>query len=184
MKKEEEKVKDYPITEQQAKEMFEAHSSYIYGIALMMTKQRVLADDITQETFLRAFAKYHLYDSSKPLRPWLYRIAVNMSRNLLRRKTWMRLFPGVPSEGTEHSAESFALQSESTLELWNAVSRLSPKQREVITLHYYAGLPLPETAEALGIPLGTCKSRLHAALCKLRECCELEPGLLTMKEGF
>lgn len=69
-------MKDYPITEQQAKDMFEVHSSYIYGIALMMTKQRVLADDITQETFLRAFAKYHLYDPSRPLRPWLYRIAV------------------------------------------------------------------------------------------------------------
>ncbi|MFD1906318.1 hypothetical protein ACFSQ7_23600 [Paenibacillus rhizoplanae] len=50
-------MKDYPITEQQAKDMFEVHSSYIYGIALMMTKQRVLADDITQETFSACFCK-------------------------------------------------------------------------------------------------------------------------------
>ncbi|WP_246552734.1 RNA polymerase sigma factor [Paenibacillus tritici] len=177
-------MKDYPITERQAQEMFEAHSSYIYGIALMITKQRALADDVTQETFLRAFAKYHLYDSSRPLRPWLYRIAVNMSRNLLRRKVWIRLLAGVPREETEHSAENFALQNENRLELWNAVSGLSVKLREVITLHYYAELPLPETAEVLGIPLGTCKSRLHAALRKLRGCSELEPGLLTMKEGI
>ncbi|MEK4006657.1 RNA polymerase sigma factor [Paenibacillus sp. FSL H3-0333] len=177
-------MKDYPITEQQAKDMFEAHSAYIYGIALMMTKQRVLADDITQETFLRAFAKYHLYDPSRPLRPWLYRIAVNTSRNLLRRKTWIQLLAGVTIEGKEHSAESFALHSENQLELWQAVSRLSAKLREVITLHYYAGLSLPETAEVLSIPLGTCKSRLHAALRKLRECGELDPGVLMMKEGL
>lgn len=177
-------MKQYPITEQQAKEMFEAHASYIYGIALMMTKQRALADDITQETFLRAFAKYHLYDSSRPLRPWLYRITVNMARNQLRSFTWMRLVAGVPEEGAEHSAESFALHSENQLELWNAVRNLSAKLREVITLHYYAGLSLPETAEALSIPLGTCKSRLHAALNKLRQDSGLEPGLLTMKEGF
>ncbi|WP_340023840.1 sigma-70 family RNA polymerase sigma factor [Paenibacillus sp. FSL K6-1096] len=177
-------MKDYPITEQQAKDMFEAHSSYIYGIALMMTKQRALADDITQETFLRAFAKYHLYDSSRPLRPWLYRIAINMARNHLRRFTWMRLVAGVPEKGAEHSAESFALHSENQLELWSAVSNLSAKLREVVTLHYYAGLSLPETAEVLGIPLGTCKSRLHAALNKLRDCGELDPALVMMKEGI
>ncbi|MFD2878534.1 sigma factor [Paenibacillus rhizoplanae] len=43
--------------------------------------------------------KYHLYDPSRPLRPWLYRIAVNTSRNLLRRKTWIQLLAGVPIEG-------------------------------------------------------------------------------------
>jgi len=165
--------------------MFEEHSSYIYGIALMITHQRALADDITQETFLRAFAKYHLYDSSKPLRPWLYRITVNMARSVLRRKNWMQLFTGAAAvEGTEDSAETIALQSESRMQLWNAVARLSQKQREVITLHYYAGLPLPETAMALGIPLGTCKSRLHAALQKLRKLCVLEPELLALKEGM
>lgn len=177
-------MKNYPVTEHQAREMFEEHSSYIYGIALMMTRQRALADDVTQETFLRAYSKYHLYDSSKPLRPWLYRIAVNIARNLLRRKTWMKLFAGVSQEVTAYSAESSALQNENALELWRAVAGLSPKLREVITLHYYAGLPLPETAEALGIPLGTCKSRLHAALRKLRACSALDEGLLMIKEGF
>ncbi|WP_379140045.1 RNA polymerase sigma factor [Paenibacillus sp. sgz500992] len=178
-------MKDYPITEQQAREMFEEHSAYVYGIALMITKQRALADDITQETFLRAFAKHHLYHSSKPLRPWLYRITVNIARTMLRKKTWSQLFAGTPSlDAADDSAESIALQSESDQLLWTAVSRLSQKQREVVTLHYYAALPLPETASVLGIPLGTCKSRLHAALEKLRQYCELEPELHTLKEGL
>ncbi|KWX88566.1 RNA polymerase subunit sigma-70 [Paenibacillus riograndensis] len=177
-------MKDYPIAEERAREMFEEHSSYIYGVALMLTRQRVLADDITQETFLRAFAKFDHYDDSKPLRPWLYRITVNTARNMLRKKSWKQLFTGIPAMGAEDSAEYKAMQGEDRQMLWHAVSRLSLKQREVITLHYYAGLPLPETASALGIPLGTCKSRLHAALEKLRLYYEKEPELQTLKEGL
>lgn len=174
-------MKDYPITELQARGMFEEHSSYVYGIALMITKSPTLADDITQDTFLRAFAKYDLYDSSKPLRPWLYRMTVNMSRSILRKKTWMKLFSIVPEVERDHSAESIVLHNESQRELWSVVERLSRKQREVITLHYYGGLALPETAYILGIPLGTCKSRLHAALEKIRLSSELEPELFELK---
>ncbi|KWX70000.1 RNA polymerase sigma factor [Paenibacillus jilunlii] len=177
-------MKDYPIAKERAREMFKEHSSYIYGVALMLTRQRVLADDITQETFLRAFAKFDHYDDSKPLRPWLYRITVNTARNMLRKKSWKQLFTGLPVMDAEDSAEYMAMQGEDSQMLWHAVSRLSLKQREVITLHYYAGLPLPETASALGIPLGTCKSRLHAALEKLRLHCEKEPELQTLKEGL
>lgn len=174
-------MKDYPITEQQAREMFEEHASYVYGIALMITKLPTLADDITQDTFLRAYSKYHLYDSSKPLRPWLYRMTVNMSRSMLRKKTWMKLFARVPEEQREHSAENTVMHIEGQQQLWTAVGRLSPKHCEVVTLHYYGRLSLPETASILGIPLGTCKSRLHAALEKMRLSNELEPELFELK---
>ncbi|MEK3725631.1 RNA polymerase sigma factor [Paenibacillus sp. FSL H8-0034] len=56
--------------------MYEEHAPNVYGIALMMTKSRALADDIAQEAFLRAFHKYHLYDPSKPLRQWLFKITL------------------------------------------------------------------------------------------------------------
>ncbi|OKP92412.1 RNA polymerase sigma factor [Paenibacillus sp. P32E] len=176
-------MKNYPISEERAREMFKEHSSYIYGVALMITNHRVLADDITQETFLRAFAKFNLYDDTKALRPWLYRITVNTARNMLRKKSRKQLFTGIPEVDAEDSAELMAIQSENKQLLWLAVSRLSLKQREVVTLHYYVGLPLPETALALSVPLGTCKSRLHAALKKLRQYYEKEPELQTMKEG-
>ncbi|WP_379152043.1 RNA polymerase sigma factor [Paenibacillus sp. sgz5001063] len=177
-------MENYPITEERARQIFKEHSSYIYGIALMITKHRVLADDITQETFLRAFAKFDLYDGSKPLRPWLYRITLNTARNMLRKKSWKQLFTGIPAMDVEDSAEYMAIQSENKQLLWLAVSRLSLKQREVVTLHYYVGMPLPETAFTLGIPLGTCKSRLHAALKKLRQYYEKELELQTLKEGL
>ncbi|GAB6990003.1 RNA polymerase sigma factor [Paenibacillus pini] len=177
-------MKEYLITELQAREMFEEHSTYVYGIALMITKSPTLADDITQDTFLRTYAKYHLYDESKPIRPWLYRITVNMARNTLRKKTWMRLLSVVPDSKRELSAESIVMQNAMHLQLWSLVIRLSQKQREVVTLHYYAELALPERASILGIPLGTCKSRLHAALEKLRLFNELESELWELREGL
>ena len=53
-------------------------------------------------------------------------------------------------------------------EVERALRRLQPDQRAVVVLHYFLGLPLPETAEALGIPLGTAKSRLHRSLAAMR----------------
>ncbi|MCM3268915.1 RNA polymerase sigma factor [Paenibacillus elgii] len=126
-------MKEYLISEEQSRAWFEEHSPYVYGIALMMTKSAMLADDITQETFLRA-----------------YRI----------------------------------LKSESEHELWQVVNRLSPKRREVLVLVYYVGLSLQETASLLNIRLGTCKSRLHAALEQLRNDDAESYQLTSIKEGL
>ncbi|MBB6674924.1 sigma-70 family RNA polymerase sigma factor [Cohnella nanjingensis] len=150
--------------------MFIAHSPYVYGIALMLTRSKTLADDVTQETFLRAFQKYHLFDAAKPIRPWLYRITVNLTRNLLRKQRWLTFFGQMPEEArTDYaSLDELLLRTEREQELWQAVNRLSKRRREVVALHYYVGLPLQEAAYILDIPLGTCKSRLHAALKQLR----------------
>lgn len=161
-------MRGLPITEEQAKEMYEEHAPYVYGIALMMTKSRALADDIAQEAFLRAFHKYHLYDPSKPLRPWLFRITLNLIRGTLRKQRWLTWMGQVPETAVSESLEDLIMQNEREQELWMAVNLLSGKRREVIIMHYYTGLSLRETAAVLGIQEGTCKSRLHAALKQLR----------------
>lgn len=163
-------VKEYPISEEQARELFIEHSPYVYGIALMLTKSKMLADDMTQETFLRAFQKYHTYDVSRPLRPWLYRITMNLVRSNLRKQRWLSFWGQVPAYADEVvSIEELILKSERERELWLSVNTLTKKRREVIVLHYYAEMSLPEVASILDIHLGTCKSRLHAALKQLRD---------------
>jgi RNA polymerase sigma factor (sigma-70 family) len=162
-------LRGFPITEEKAREMYQEHAHYVYGIALMMTKSGALADDITQETFLRAFQKYHLYDPSKRLRPWLYRITLNMIRGTLRKQRWLTWIGQVPETESSQSLEDIIVQNEREQELWTAVNLLSDKRREVIIMHYYTGLSLQETATVLGIFEGTCKSRLHAALKQLRK---------------
>ncbi|SEN34157.1 RNA polymerase sigma-70 factor, ECF subfamily [Paenibacillus sophorae] len=176
-------MKHHPIMQRQAQEIFEEHSSYVYGVALMITKSPAMADDVTQETFLRAFAKFHLYDSSRPIRPWLYRIAINITRSMHRKLRWQSLFGQVPERDSGDSLELIILAYERHRELWEAVSSLSKKQREVITLHYYAELPLRETVETLDISLGTCKSRLNAALVKLRNNRHFGSKPLPVREG-
>lgn len=156
------------ISEEQARSIYNDHSPYVYGIALMLTRSTATADDIMQETFLRAFLKFDQYDPSRPLRPWLYRITVNLAKSAVRRQRRLFFQESLPETGDECLLEERILKNENDRELWHSVNQLSAKRREVIILHYYAEMSLPEVAEALQIPEGTCKSRLHEALKQLR----------------
>lgn len=141
----------------------------MFRTAYLLSRSQTIADDITQEVFLRLIGKYHLFDQSKPFRPWLYRLTVNVARNLQRKQRWLRLFKQQEQETLPDAQERpTQFTSEREVQLWHAIEQLSQKCREVIILHYYQDLRLEEVAYALQIPLGTCKSRLNAALAKLR----------------
>ncbi|WP_322745755.1 sigma-70 family RNA polymerase sigma factor [Paenibacillus donghaensis] len=162
-------VDNHMLSEEEARVLYEAHSPYVYGIALMLTRSPAIADDIMQETFLRVFQKYHTYDPSRPLRPWLYRITVNLVKSTMRKQKWLLFQDTLPERHDGNTLEDGIVRNEGERELWEAVHALTPKRREVIILHYYAGLTLPEVASVLRIREGTCKSRLHEALKQLRQ---------------
>jgi len=158
------------IAQSRAEEVFNEYSAYVYRVALLLTRSASLADDVTQETFLKVFKNMHTYDPMKPMQPWIYRITVNTTRNLLRKQQWLSFVGFAPDvERDDVSVENSIIQSAENQELLKEVNRLPLKAREVIILHFYAGLKLREVAETLQIPLGTCKSRLNAALKKLRQ---------------
>lgn len=150
-------------------ELFMKHSSMIYRTAFFLTKSKVMADDITQETFIRMINKIHLYDPMKPIEPWIYRITINITRNMLRKQKMMNLFRAPSDIPQTNVVEISVVQTERQGELWEEINQLSRKSKEVIILHFYSELTLVEVAESLGIPLGTCKSRLNYALTKLRK---------------
>ncbi len=127
-----------------------------------------MADDVTQETFLRLYKKYEMYNDDKPIRPWLYRVTLNVTRNLLRKQKWLSFTDKVPDIETANSPEDGLIQNEASTDLWQRMEQISYKSREVLILHFYVGLTLEETAHSLGIPVGTCKSRLNTALNALR----------------
>lgn len=157
------------ISREQAEELFHSYSSYVYQTALYITKSKVLADDITQETFIRVFDKYHTYDPTKPIKPWIYKIVLNIARNMLRKQKWLTFIGVAPEQAGSNTTEQFVLQDERNQELWRDIDSLSVKSREVVVLHFFSGLKLHEAAEVLGIPIGTCKSRLNTALKQLRK---------------
>lgn len=161
---------DKGISKETAEMLFNSHNAYIYRIALFLTKSKALADDITQETFLQIFSKYHTYDNRRPIEPWIYKITLNTTRNTLRKQRWLSFIDQFPEYAACDDTEDIILRNEKEAMLWEAVDSLSYKSKEVILLHYYADMKLSDVADALGIPLGTCKSRLNAALRNLNKC--------------
>lgn len=157
------------ITKEQAEMIFEEHSAYIYRVALFLTKSNAVAEDITQETFLRVFKKYHTYNPSKPIKPWIYKITLNIARNVFRKQKHINFVDELPEEKAIDLVEGSILRSEEEEELWREINKLTFKSKEVIVLHFYSGLKLKEISTTLGIPLGTCKSRLNTALTTLKK---------------
>ena len=157
------------ITKEEAERIFIEYSPYVYRTALFLTKSESLADDVTQESFIKTFEKYHLFDLNRPIKPWIYKITVNTFRNMYRKQKWLKfigVIPDIPT--TENKVESSILQGEQNHEIYKEIGRLSAKSREVIVLYYFAELKLSEIASILDIPIGTCKSRLNRALKQLR----------------
>jgi RNA polymerase sigma-70 factor (ECF subfamily) len=145
-----------------------------------------LADDVFQNTFLQLYKKAAKYEPGRPVRPWLYTIATHQAIDALRRAgRHQALSLQQQREALSADGEARALAGmiecsapgpldraqteERRLCMRNCVERLPDFLRQVVLLAYYQGLKYREIADILGIPVGTVKSRLHAALGKLQE---------------
>ncbi|WP_311931068.1 RNA polymerase sigma factor [Microbispora sp. H11081] len=134
------------------------------------------ADDVTAETFLVAFRKRHRYDTSRAdARPWLYGIAGNLisghRRSEVRRLRAIARTPGDAGERGSHEEERGVERASAAAlrpALAAALARLSSAERDLLLLVAWADLSYEETAEALKIPIGTVRSRLHRVRGKLR----------------
>jgi RNA polymerase sigma-70 factor (ECF subfamily) len=152
--------------------LYRKYSSRLYRTALAITGDRGAAEEILQDTFVRAYAAMRKADGSVSLSPWLHRIVVNLSCNWARRyrqrlltlDTWLdRLV--VPAVSVEHAAESIELGQI----VREALTGLGVNQRAVLVLFYVLGFSLSEIACILDCPVGTVKSRLHYACKALRK---------------
>ena len=148
-----------------------AHQEAVFRLSYLLLGDPDDADDIAQETFLRAWNYLERFDPTRPLRPWLLSIASNLASN--RRRSAGRYlaaltrafrYEPVVSSSTE---EKSAKHMESS-ELWKAVRNLSVPDQQIIYLRYFLDLPVTETAEVLQVAEGTVKSRLSRALERLR----------------
>jgi len=157
------------ISKQTAQKLFEDHADYVFKTAYMLTRSTTMADDITQDTFLRIFEKFHTYDGSKPIKPWLYRVTLNVVRNAARKQKWLSFFQSPPDRSSANQVEDLVLETERERALAYELERLSLKSKEMIVLHFYHEFTLTEISAILSIPVGTCKSRLHTALNALRK---------------
>jgi RNA polymerase sigma factor (sigma-70 family) len=132
------------------------------------------AEDAAQDAFVKAYAALSRFRREAPFRPWLLRIVANEARNRRRsagRRAGLaiRVVEDRRPDDAAPSPESAVLAGEARATLLAAVNALRDDDREIIGARYFLELSEAETAEALGIPRGTVKSRLSRALARLRE---------------
>lgn len=152
--------------------LFYRYKDGIFRLGYAITKDPSAAEEIVVDTFTRAHRALARLEPEGSLRPWLYRVAINLSYNRRPRKT---IIVSTLEDATDEVAESGERSPSSLAELAElrevvlaAVDTLGPKHRIVVVLHYLNGLNLAEIAEVVDCPVGTVKSRLHYALRRLR----------------
>jgi RNA polymerase sigma-70 factor (ECF subfamily) len=166
-------------------EMVQRYQHKIYGYVKRLVGNETDAEDITQEVFLKALISMHRFREESSLQTWLFRIATNLCRDLHRRrqreKGWLSLWRRADGEedtgdecaieipDTHDDPEKALLREELNDLLQQAMDHLPIAMREVLVLHDVESLSYEEIAQALGIPLGTVKSRLFHARARLRD---------------
>ncbi len=164
-------------------ELVRRYEREIYSYLRRYLADPEMAQDAFQTTFLQVHLKCHQYEAGRKVRPWLYTIATHQAIDAQRRNKRHRMVSLDRSNHRRDEDESGSLgellvsreigpgghfeNSERRDKVRSAVQDLPDQLRSAITLVYYQGLKYREAADALGIPVGTVKSRLHAAIEKL-----------------
>ena len=159
-------------TKEQAKEVegvidayINTHGKRLFGLCQKLCHNREDAEDLYQETWIKAYKHLQKYDANKEFEGWLVTICVNSYRDLLRRQKWQSLFARFSSnEEKEFVLSNIPVAEKSDYtDVRDAVNRLAEKYRLVTILYYFHDLDIKKTAAILKIPEGTVKYQLHKA---------------------
>jgi len=159
-------------SERAFRELVGRYERPVYSLIVRMIRDAPAAEDLVQETFLRAFARLDSYDRQRRFSSWLFRIAHNLTIDYCRRQEPATVSYDAPGEGAGLAAlsdpaatspEAAAAGGELARALVEAMARLRPAYREVLLLRYQEGLSQDEIADITELPLGTVKTYLHRA---------------------
>ena len=142
----------------------------LYGLCMTLCADKHEADDLYQDTWVKVLKRFDTYDPSRDFEPWLTRLCVNTYRDRLRRLS-RSPFLNFSSNETKESflLTATAPEKEDYSDLYAAIDQLPEKLRLTIILFYFEDMDIEKTAQTLGIPTGTVKSRLHKARIQLKE---------------
>lgn len=160
--------------------LYENYRDQVYKTAYLLTRNAALSDDITQESFIRVFSKISLYKAEYSFESWLYKVVLNVYRNMNRKEHFMNTFLpfleiDVPDKGVTPAGN--LEQNEQKDVISDMVKMLPNKISEVIILKYFVFLSQEEIAEVLQIPVGTVKSRIHTGLDRIRNQIEADASI-------
>lgn len=149
--------------------LYYRHRDWAVALAFRFTRDRDTALDILQETFLYLVRKFPGFELTCQLRTFLYPAVRSLSISALRTADRVTSLDAWRESGEAHEPVAEPVVAAGDEELAAALAGLSAEHREALQLRFVEGFDLREIAEALEIPLGTVKSRLHHALSQLRE---------------
>jgi RNA polymerase sigma factor (sigma-70 family) len=152
----------------------------IYRVALAVVRDAGQADVITQDTFVQAYLNLAKFEGRAEVETWLTRIAINKSRDWLRRRKFVALFSAADSDDEDRDAthepvderpdaERTLASSELRAAITRAEKNLSAQQKIIFRLRHYEEMSLEDIAEKLGLRSGTVRAHLFRAVHKVRE---------------
>jgi RNA polymerase sigma-70 factor, ECF subfamily len=154
-------------------EIMSQYGQEILQLAYSYVNNRSIAEDLTQDIFVKCYKNLHTYSGKSKLRTWLWRIAINHCKDFHRswyNKNVVIAGEEIPSNGSKKElVEQAVIQKEEDDELISAIMTLPIKYREVIYLFYYEEMPLKEIAVVTDTGINTVKTRLRRAKELLKE---------------
>ncbi len=161
------------------RELVNRYRNSLYAFLRQFLNRQDLVEDVFQETFLQLFSSRASFDTSRPLRPWLFTIAANKAKDALRK--WQRTSAvqiGTMADSQELSFDDMLntvtadntmpyeelQRNETAARVARIVEEMPENLREILVLAYFQRFSYKQMAEILGIPIGTVKSRLHTAV--------------------
>jgi len=153
--------------------LYDRHRMMVYRTTLAITGDSEAASDLLQDVFLRLNRYASHVDVTRPLEPWLYRMATNLSYSWVKRnKRWMRhfedFFDWLAGSNSDTPHEELEREEE-WRQLQQALQNLPVQQRVVVVLYYLNDLSIQDISEIVEAPIGTVKSRLHYGRLGLRK---------------
>src|SRR5215467_7916382 len=172
--------------------LVERHTRSIYGVVYRMTGNQQDAEEILQETFLRAYKSLHRFELRSSFSTWLYRIAVNRSLDFLKAKKMTDAYQITdnPQSEEEHEIQIPAsdpgpdrllLSAEARQKIATAIGLLSPAERVAFTMRHMEGKSIEEISKALNVRTSAAKNSIFRAVQKIRE--QLEPLRPSVVQG-
>jgi RNA polymerase sigma-70 factor (ECF subfamily) len=150
------------------RELYDAHAPRVYSLVYRLSGDAEKARELTQDTFIRAFSRLSQFRGDATLSTWLHRIAVTIVSNSRRREIRFRREVSL-DEARSVAMDGPASDPDLRESIERAVEGLSEVYRTTLIMHDVEGYTHAEIAEVLGVPEGTCKSRLSVARAQLRE---------------
>ncbi len=153
-------------------ELVKRHQTALLRVCSRMTRDNELAEDIVQESFVKAYRKINMFEGRSSFKSWLFQIAINTARNKLRSQRFELVSIDDVNMATNESAEASLIHLDIRALLKKEVAKLPEKQKRALELRIYEDLSFNEIAQIMDCPYDTAKANYRHGLLKIKESLE------------